>query len=135
METNLHYTNKQLAYNINMKKNNNMKKITTRVLNLMDYFKCYKVITRTTISKKKWWKINVIRQTSHIPIPHAKHPTSQISHLSNFPHPAHPTYQTSHILKIPHLEHPIFWKSHIPNIKIIVALLFSFDYFSVTQIS
>ena len=25
---------------------------TTRVLNLMDYFKCYKVIARTIISKK-----------------------------------------------------------------------------------
>ena len=103
METNLHYTNKQLAYNINMKKKNNMKKITTRVLNLVDYFKCYKVITRTIISKKKMMK-NKCNQTN---ISHPN-PTCQTSHVPNIPPlklPKHPTSWKSHILNIPHSKH------------------------------
>ena len=36
---------------------------------------------------------------------------------------------------IPHAEHPTSRTSHIPNRKIIVTLLFSFDYSGVTQFS
>ena len=46
---NLHYTNKQRAYNIKIK--NIYKKITTHALNLMNYFKSQKVVKITTNTK------------------------------------------------------------------------------------
>ena len=92
------------------------------------------------------------QSSTHIPnIPHPQHPNSPISHIRNIPHsqhttsltsqfpnishPQYPTSQTSHIMNIPHPSHPISRTSHIPNGKIIVSLLFLFDYSSVTQVS
>ena len=80
-------------------------------------------------------------QTSHIliflhpNIPHPKHSTITGFHIPNISHPERHTPRTSYIPNTPHLEHPTSLIFNIRNRKIIVSLLFSFDYSCVTQIS